>query len=64
MGVSDGVSWMLDNLDGCKPPLDTEWCWDTVYAINCKEMFLRGGGLAGTIARVRLDALGAGIPPD
>ncbi len=61
--LSDGVSWWLPE-GGCKLPLETEWCWDQVYAITCEEVFLRGGALAATIARVRLDALGPGKPPD
>ena len=61
--LSDGVSWWLPE-GGCKLPLDTEWCWDDVYAITCDELFLRGGGPAQTIARVRLDALGPGKAAD
>lgn len=61
--LSDGVSWFLPEA-GCVPPVSTEWCWDTVYALTCDEVFLRGGNLEQTIARVRLDALGPGNPPD
>jgi hypothetical protein len=58
------LSWILtsgpDGIDaGAKP-----WAFDQPYAITCDEIFLRGGYLEMNIARVRLDALGPGIPPD
>ncbi|MBI4955757.1 MAG: hypothetical protein HY908_27310 [Myxococcales bacterium] len=39
------------------------WYWGAVYAITCDEVFVRGG-VGMNIARVRLDALGPGTPPD
>jgi hypothetical protein len=61
--LSDGVSWML-------PAGGTlAWQWEEPVAVTCTELFAKvavsHGGVATTgYARVRLDSLGAGIPPD
>jgi hypothetical protein len=63
--LSDGWSWELSTLDvGDAGPI-SQWNFGTVFALSCEEVFLRGGvGLQMNIARVRLDALGPGMPPD
>ncbi|MCA9586570.1 MAG: hypothetical protein KC657_14535 [Myxococcales bacterium] len=57
--LSDGVSWLL-NGDPAKP-----WRFITPLAITCTELFatVNDGGVVG-VARIRLDSLGPGIPPD
>jgi len=40
------------------------WCCGTVYAVTCDEVYLRATMGAMNMARIRLDALGPGIPPD
>ena len=60
--LSDGWSWTLTLPS---PPVAGTWRWGAVYAITCDEVFVRGN-LAPkmNVARVRLDALGPGVPPD
>lgn len=60
--LSDGWSWDLPASGCVQGP--SEWCWQEVYAVTCDEVFLRGAYDLQTIARVRLDALGPGMPPD
>jgi len=60
----DGVSWLLPQITG------STWQWIEPLAVTCSEVFASASadGDAGwqysTIARVRLDSLGPGIPPD
>jgi hypothetical protein len=56
--LSDGISWTLPHLPGQFLPLGP-------IGLTCDEafMFVQIGGRA-TIARIRLDSLGPGIPPD
>jgi hypothetical protein len=56
--LSDGWSWEMPvSKDG---PF-----FSTVYAVSCDEIFLRASPMdAMNIARVKLDALGPGMPPD
>jgi hypothetical protein len=63
--LSDGWSWILTTEDEPDAgPID-EWGFSTVYAVSCEELFLRAGvGVQMNVARVRLDALGPGMPPD
>lgn len=67
--LSDGVSWILPNNIGA--PGDAGWLWDKAIGMTCDELFATVGVVATpgakvvyTIARVRLDALGPGLPPD
>jgi hypothetical protein len=61
--LSDGASWTLTS--SCKPPVQQMWCWGSVYALTCDEMFLAGGvGVQMNVDRVRMDALGPATPPD
>ena len=63
--ISDGMSWTLPPILGERP-----WIWSSVIGFTCDEVFLRvdhvptSAGAAYTIARVRLDSLGPGTPPD
>ena len=57
--IADGVSWTL--------PDSPAWIWATALGLTCDELVL----LVGTdsiqrpnIARVRIDSLGPGSPPD
>ena len=60
--LSDGVSWTLES-PKCAPP--DNWCLDTVYALTCDELFLRGGRNAEVgFVRIPFDQLGPGTPPD
>jgi hypothetical protein len=56
--LADGVSWRLAAAPG--------WSWGQVLGFTCEEAFVtafsRGQGIS--IARVRLDSLGRGTPPD
>lgn len=62
--LSDGVSWELTYPDPSAPPLQ-RWHFSTVFALSCDEIFLQGSvGLAMNVVRLRLDALGPGMPPD
>ena len=63
--LSDGWSWILST-EGMPDAGPTEqWRLGTVYGLTCDEVFLRAGvGAKMNIARVRLDALGPGMPPD
>lgn len=55
--LSDGVAWHL--------PRPTGMSWDRVIGITCDELFARVNTNSGSnIARVRLDSLGPGLPPD
>jgi hypothetical protein len=62
--LADGVSWVLpgDPSQG--------WYWTTPVALSCSELFATvgvrsdGGYPLTTIARIRLDSLGSGTPPD
>ena len=60
--LNDGVSWEIR-----APTADAgkSWHFTGAFAITCDEVFV-GGGVAPAmnIARVRLDALGPGTPPD
>ena len=62
--LSDGVSWMLPSQQG------STWLWNEPLAVTCTELFamVAADGDAGWqdvgIARVRLDSLGPGTPPD
>jgi hypothetical protein len=55
--LSDGVSWLL--------PYTSTMAFDDPIGITCDEVFIRGtyGGVVN-IARVHLDSLGPGTPPD
>ncbi|HLK39044.1 MAG TPA: hypothetical protein VKU41_19920 [Polyangiaceae bacterium] len=58
--LADGQSWFLTTPDG------TSWSWVDAVALTCTEFF---GVVAlekstRTVARVRLDSLGPGMPPD
>jgi hypothetical protein len=62
--LADGVSWVLpgDPSQG--------WYWTAPVALSCSELFATvgvrsdGGYPLTTIARIRLDSLGSGTPPD
>jgi hypothetical protein len=55
--LSDGVAWHL--------PRPAGMSWDRVIGITCDEAFMRVNTNSGSnIARVRLDSLGPGLPPD
>jgi hypothetical protein len=55
--LSDGVSWKLTD--------KTPWHWNGPTALTCTELFVNVvKGSDFNIARVRLDSLGPGIPPD
>jgi hypothetical protein len=63
--LSDGTSWLL--LD----PQGAPWRWVEPLAVTCSHLYAmvqaplgNGGSWTSTIARVRLDSLGPGIPPD
>jgi hypothetical protein len=63
--LSDGWSWELSTPDLPDAGPLGQWHFSDVYALTCDELFLRGGlSPRMNIARVRLDALGPGIPPD
>lgn len=58
--LSDGQSWILPSATGSLH-------WSVPVALTCDEIFLlaaEAGTNVMTIARVRLDSLGPGIPPD
>lgn len=59
--VADGQSWLL----GSNPTSSNLWDWMTPLVITCAEMFayVTADGQPN-IARVRLDSLGPGVPPD
>ena len=43
----------------------TSWGWGDPVAVTCSEVFMYATtATTDTIARVRLDALGPGLPPD
>jgi hypothetical protein len=57
--LSDGVSWKLSN------QLTDPWGWSEPVAVSCTELFATVQIPGATrLARVRLDSLGPGIPPD
>ena len=57
--LSDGRSWLLENREG------TPWRWSTPIAVTCDELFIRvSAGGKVRLARIRLSALGPGLPPD
>lgn len=58
--LSDGVGWLLaDKLT------NPAWTWQAPLAISCSELFVSVFDRDHTtVARVRLDSLGAGLPPD
>ncbi len=65
--LSDGVSWFLST--GTVVPW--QWRWEFPVGLTCSELFAiaeeRTGDAAGpfsVLARVRLDSLGPGTPPD
>lgn len=55
--IADGVSWLL-------PANQPGWFWSEPIALTCTELFILAGSQVESIARVRLDSLGASIPPD
>ena len=62
--LADGVSWILPG-DPNQP-----WFWVIPVALTCTELFATvgarsdGGPAHTNLARIRLDSLGAGTPPD
>jgi hypothetical protein len=60
--LSDGVAWLLP-YGG-----PGAWRWEAAHAITCTEVFVMAKVSTPTphrvVARVRLDSLGPGIPPD
>jgi hypothetical protein len=63
--LSDGWSWDLSAPDTSDGGVPWPFRFSTVYAVSCDEVFLRAGvGPQMNVARVRLDALGAGMAPD
>jgi hypothetical protein len=67
--LSDGVSWVLPN--DLNSDDDGGWLWSTAIGVTCDEVFATaavvaapGAKLVYTIARVKLDTLGPGLPPD
>lgn len=60
--LSDGTSWLLSNVSG------TPWHWTEPLAVTCTHLYasvqvqMGDGGWTTTIARIRLDSLGDGIP--
>ena len=56
--ISDGWSWYLPNATG--------WYWQQALTVRCNEVFARVNvaGPITTLARVALNQLGAGVPPD
>jgi len=58
--LSDGVSWLLP---GVLPADDLSW--ERAMGFTCEELFVQVEvHIKSTIARIRLDSLGPGIPPD
>ncbi|MBX3191010.1 MAG: hypothetical protein KF819_28700 [Labilithrix sp.] len=61
--VSDGYAWHLPTVP------ESGFLWQSPLAVTCDEIFLRGqeldgdGGFRSNIARVRIDSLGAPMPP-
>lgn len=62
--LSDGVAWELPDAN------DEPFAWRSPLAVTCDEVFalaeIRPGGPSTgffNVARIRLDALGPGIPP-
>jgi len=63
--LSDGWSWQISTPDVPDAGPVGQWQFGTVYALSCEEVFLLGNLIPTmNIARVRLDALGPGMPPD
>jgi hypothetical protein len=63
--LSDGWSWIVSSGEQSDAGPLEQWYFYTAYAVTCEEVFLRGAvGTQMNIARVRLDALGPGMPPD
>lgn len=64
--LSDGWAWELPRPNCTPPNYKGDWCFDQPYALTCDELFVarRYSGTNHSIARVRLDALGPGMPPD
>lgn len=67
--LSDGVSWLLPN--NLTASDKTGWHWLKAIGVTCDEVFATvaaidspGAKLLNTIARIRLDSLGPGLPPD
>jgi hypothetical protein len=58
--ISDGHSWFLTT------PAGSHWSWANPIALTCTELFsvVALQGATRTVARVRFDALGPGMPPD
>lgn len=60
--LADGASWELSSSGNA-----SAIGWDRPIALTCDELFL-GAAIAGTpkrtIARIKLDSLGPGIPAD
>lgn len=54
--LKDGVAWRLAG----KP--EANWGWVQVLGFTCDEVFLRLHGPVETIARIKLDSLGPGLP--
>lgn len=54
--LADGVSWII--------PASETWWWNRVLGFTKDEVFVSIIWPAPNIARIRLDSLGPGIPPD
>ncbi len=56
--LSDGWSWFVPNVTG--------WYWVQALALTCTELFasVNISGPITTMARVALNQLGTGVPPD
>ena len=59
--ISDGWTWFVPK-SGCS--LANGFCTDQVLGINCDELFVQQVATPVSVARIRLDALGPGQPPD
>jgi hypothetical protein len=61
--LEDGAAWMLD------PTVSDTWAWVRPVGITCDHVYVEAKvrgieRMHGTIARVRIDSLGEGLPPD
>lgn len=61
--IADGVSFLRRQMDATK-----EYGYTTPLAVTCEHVYVirspRMAGQLATVVRIRLDALGPGIPPD
>lgn len=66
--LADGWSWLLPTVGPDATESERNWAWSDPLAITCTEVFLPVAINRETstrhFARVRLDSLGPGIPPD